>query len=141
MGWIQESQKKIIRRKLEAMPDKVSIVYFTQEVECAFCRETHEMLLEVAALSDKLELQVFDFRQQKAEAEKYGIDKIPAIVIRNRKDPGIRFYGVPAGYEFSTFLEDLVMVSRGDSGLSAPSRAALKALAAPVHLQVFVTPT
>lgn len=141
MGWIQESQKRIIRRKLEAMKEKVSIVYFTQEVECAFCRETHEMLEEVAALGDRLELRVFDFQREKAEAEKYGIDKIPAIVIRNGKDPGIRFYGVPAGYEFSTFLEDLVMVSRGDSGLSEPSRAALKGLAAPVHLQVFVTPT
>lgn len=141
MGMFQESQQKIIRRKLEGMAEKVSIVYFTQEVECAFCRETHELLREVAALGDKLELQVFDFQREKAEAEKYGIDKIPAIVIRNGRDPGIRFYGVPAGYEFSTFLEDLVMVSRGDSGLSPQSREALRTVAAPVHLQVFVTPT
>lgn len=141
MGLFEESQQKIIRRKLEAMKEKVSIVYFTQEVECAFCRETHAMLREVAALSDKLALEIFDFREHKAEADRYGIDKIPAIVVRNGKDPGIRFYGIPAGYEFSTFLEDLVMVSRGDSGLSQPSREALKAVAAPVHLQVFVTPT
>jgi glutaredoxin-like protein len=123
------------------MKDEVSIVYFTQEVECAYCRETREMLQEVSELSDKLRLQVFDFQADKAEAEKYKVDKIPGIVIRNQKDYGIRFYGVPAGYEFSTFLDDLIMVSQGNSGLSGRTREVLKAVSEPVHIQVFVTPT
>ena len=141
MGLIQESHKSLIRKKLGAMKDEVSIVYFTQEMECAHCMETHQMLEEVSALSDKLALQVFDFQGDKAEAERYSIDKIPAIVIKHRKDYGIRFYGVPAGYEFASFLEDLIMVSQGDSGLSPRAKETLGSLAGPVHIQVFVTPT
>ena len=141
MGLIQESHKKVIRKKLNDLKEQVSIVYFTQEMECAFCRETREMLEEVTALSDKLRLQVYDFQRDKGEAEKYRIDKIPATVIQNGKDYGIRFYGVPAGYEFATLLEDFMMVSHGDSGLSRQSREALKLIQAPAHIQVFVTPT
>ncbi len=141
MGLFKESDKKIIRSKLGTMKDAVSITYFTQEIECAYCRETHDMLKEVSELGDKLRLEVFDFQRDKTEAEKYKIDKIPAIVVQNQKDYGIRFYGVPAGYEFSTFLEDLIMVSQGNSGLSHPAREVLKTVAQPVHIQVFVTPT
>jgi len=50
-------------------------------------------------------------------AEKYGIDKIPAIAILRGgdepKDYGIRFYGIPSGYEFTSLIEDIMMVSSG----------------------------
>jgi glutaredoxin-like protein len=57
------------------------------------------------------------------------------------KDYGIRYYGIPAGYEFSTLINDIMMVSRGESGLSAETKAYLAGLTQPLHLQVFVTPT
>jgi len=38
-------------------------------------------------------------------------------------------------------LEDIVDVSRGESGLSEASKKALAGLTKPVHIQVFVTPT
>jgi len=57
------------------------------------------------------------------------------------KDYGIRMYGLPSGYEFGTLVEAILDVSRGDSGLSDETRAGLKDLARPVHVQVFSTPT
>jgi alkyl hydroperoxide reductase subunit AhpF len=62
-------------------------------------------------------------------------------VVRNGKDYGIRYYGLPAGYEFSTVLDAILDVSKGDSGLEAESKEKLAHLAQPVHLEVFVTPT
>jgi len=56
-------------------------------------------------------------------------------------DYGIRFYGLPSGYEFSSLIGIVLDVSRGDSGLNPQSRAALHELAAPLHIQVFSTPT
>ena len=53
----------------------------------------------------------------------------------------VRFFGLPSGYEFTTLLEDVVDVSRGRTHLSAATRAAAAELPAPLHLQVFVTPT
>jgi alkyl hydroperoxide reductase subunit AhpF len=71
----------------------------------------------------------------------HGIDKIPATVIRDGKDHGIRFYGIPAGYEFSTILDTILDISKGDSRLKAESREKLAAITEPLQLEVFVTPT
>jgi len=57
------------------------------------------------------------------------------------KDHGIRYYGVPAGYEFAGFLEDLIMSRTATPACRSRSRGRLKALEHPLHLQVFVTPT
>ena len=80
-----------------------------------------------------------------AEARLYGIDKVPAVVVlggeSGRRDFGIRFFGSPAGYEFATLIEDTQMASRGITDLAEETIEALSHLTAPLHLQVFVTPT
>ena len=138
---IPDRDKPKVREKLSRMDKPVTIVYFTQEDECLYCRETHELLEDLAALSERIKLEVYDFVADADKAREYGVTKIPAMVMLGDKDHGIRYFGVPAGYEFAGLLEDLVMVSNRDSGLSKTSRARLKALNQPLHLQVFVTPT
>jgi glutaredoxin-like protein len=82
-----------------------------------------------------------DFSLDKEVVERYEVDKIPAIAVEGEKDYGVRFYGVSAGYEFSSFIEAIKSVSAGDSGLAPKTREALAGLKDPLHLQVFVTPT
>ena len=72
---------------------EVVLKFFTQEMECRFCKETHGLLEELSALSDKIKLEVYDFVKDKAEAEKYGVDKIPATVVMDESDHGIKIYG------------------------------------------------
>jgi glutaredoxin-like protein len=141
MALIQDREKAKVREILGRMDRPVRLVNFTQELECQYCRETRLLLEEVAALSDKLTLEVHDFLVEKAKAEGYKVDKIPATLVLGEKDNGIRYYGIPAGYEFASLLEDIVMVSQGDSGLSKASRGKLAGLKDPLHLQVYVTPT
>jgi alkyl hydroperoxide reductase subunit AhpF len=105
------------------------------------CAETRALVEEVAGLSDKLSVEVHDFLDDKAVAAQYKVDKIPAIALVGAKDYGIRFYGIPSGYEFSSLMDDIVTVSKGESGLSAATKAAVARLAKPVHIQVYVTPT
>jgi len=119
----------------------VKLVMFTQEFECDFCAETRQLAEEVATTSDLVQAEVYDFVADKAVAESCGVDKIPAIVIVGEKDYGVRFYGIPSGYEFTTLIEGVINVSRGESGLSEATVAALASIHTPVHLQVFVTPT
>ena len=57
------------------------------------------------------------------------------------QDHGIRFFGIPSGYEFMSLLDAIVLVSGGDSGLAPASRTMLAELRSPLNLQVFVTPT
>jgi glutaredoxin-like protein len=140
---ISDKDKRAVGDRLAKLTGPVKLVMFTQEMECTYCKETRELVEEVAALSDKITVKVKDFVGEAAEAKKLGVDKIPAVAVfgEGDKDYGIRFYGIPAGYEFMSLLESIEIVSKGESGLSANGRERLKGLAKPVHLQVFVTPT
>ena len=140
---LREEDKKEIRNRLEPMTNPVKFVYFTQHVAgvCQYCAETKQLLSEVTELSDKLELEVLNFMEDKDRAEAYGIDKIPATVIEGDKDYGIRFYGIPTGYEFVTILEDILQISSRKSNLPDHLKKELTKIVKPVHIQVFVTPT
>lgn len=134
-----------IRQEFAHLAAPVKLLVFTQSFECQHCQETRQLVEEVAALSDQLSVQVYDLVADQEVAAQYNIDKIPAVALvrggEQERDYGIRFYGIPSGYEFTTLIQDIVMVSRGDSGLKQQTTAQLAKLAEPVHLQVFVTPT
>jgi glutaredoxin-like protein len=142
MSLIPDDHKEHIRSQLaESLVNPVRILMFTQEMECRFCAETKQLLMELAALSDKIQVEVHDYVADSALANQYGIDKIPAVVIMREKDYGIRFYGLPFGYEFQTFLNGLTGVSKGTSNLSEEIRQTLLEIKTPVNIKVFVTLT
>ena len=145
MSLLNDDVRQQVRDEFAKLTNPVKLVMFTQEVECQFCSETRELVEEVAALSDKLSVEVYNQVTDKEIAEQYDIDKIPAVAIvadgEDAKDYGIRLYGIPSGYEFSTLIADITMVSSRESGLDASTKQYLHDLESPLHLQVFVTPT
>lgn len=141
MAILKKRDKKAVEKEFERLSEPVKLIYFTQEMECQFCEQTHELLEEVAELSDKLSLEVYDFVKDKDKALQYRVDKIPATIIEGKKDHGIRFYGVPSGYEFSTLLGSIIEVSNQESGLSDKTKSLIQNINTPIHIQVFVTPT
>ncbi len=148
MSLLNETIIQQVREEFENLDRPVKLILFTRNTECQFCPETRELVEGVAALADQVSLEIYDFDQDKEQVEAYQIDKVPAVAViadedgdAPAKDYGIRFYGIPSGYEFSTLIADIVMVSRRISGLSEETRAQLKEMTTPLHLQVFVTPT
>jgi glutaredoxin-like protein len=135
-----ENQQRI-RERLKNMENPVKLVHFTQALRCEACVPTRELLQELVQLSDKLSLEIFNFQLDKRKVAQSRIDKVPATLVEGAKGNGIRLYGLPAGYEFAVLLEDILAVSRGNSGLSPESVKRLRALTEPLHLEVFVTPT
>jgi len=130
-----------VKAMLADLQNPVTFKVFTQEFECQYCRETRELVEEVAALSDKLSVEVYDFVGDKAVGDALRIDKIPAVAIVGAKDYGVRLYGIPSGYEFGALIEDIRLVSSGDSGLAPGTREAVARLNKPIRIQVFTTPT
>ncbi|RME52897.1 MAG: glutaredoxin [Caldilineae bacterium] len=145
MALLSEKDQQYLRDEFAQLPRPVKLVMFTQERECQYCSETRQIVEELSSLSDKITAEIVTFDPEGPEAQEYGIDKIPAIVILADGDEpvdyGIRYFGIPSGYEFSSLIEDIMMVSKGDSGLSEAGKEQLRAISTPVHLQVFVTPT
>jgi len=141
VGLISDDDALEIRERLKSMVHPVKLVHFTQELNLEYGREAKQLLSELLALTDKLSLEVYNFLLDKEKVAEYDVDKVPATAVRNGKDYGIRFYGLPAGYEFATLLDAILSVSQGDSGLKGENKEKLANVTQPVHLQVFVTPT
>jgi len=142
MSLLSEDQKKQVKARLsQNLLNPITLTVFTQEYECDYCKENRELAQDIASSSDKIKVEVFDLMKDKEKAAQLGVDKVPATVIRNDKGTLVKFYGVPAGYEFSTFLTDIILLSRGETELSAETKRTLASVKAPVHIQVFVTPT
>jgi alkyl hydroperoxide reductase subunit AhpF len=110
--------------------------------ECPTCPQAQELVQEVTALSPKLHLELIDFYTQTEVAQARGVERVPCItlMVEGQPAPQLRFYGIPAGYEFTTLLEGIISLSREVSPLRVPTRKVLRKLDQDVRLQVFVTP-
>jgi glutaredoxin-like protein len=138
----QETQNQV-RHLLAGVKSPVTLRMFSQEFECGYCKETRQILEEIADLSDLVTVEVSDLVADKALADSLGVDKIPAVAVLGEggQDYGIRFYGIPSGYEFTSLLEAIILVGTGAVGITDATRDFLDSLEEPLHLQVFVTPT
>lgn len=135
-----------INEAFAEVQEPVQVLFFGSQDNCEYCNETKQLLEEVTALNDKLELSVYDLQEHAEVARQFNVTNAPGIVIAAKdraevKNLGIQFSGIPSGHEFSTLINDIVIVSRRDSGLNEKTREFLRNLTQPLHLQVFVTPT
>jgi len=130
----------------EQVKEPVSILFFGKKTDCDYCDDTLHLIEEVVSVSDKLSLSIYDIYDNPAIAKQYNIDKTPGIVIAGLDgeqilDYGIRYAGIPSGHEFSSLINEIILVSGRDSNLSKETREYLSTINQPVLLQVFVTPT
>ena len=134
-----------VKEVFDGLKEPVQLLVFGSE-QCDYCSETSQLVEEVAAIHDSIGVNFYDLQNDAEMAAKFNVDKTPAIVIAAKNgdevvDYGIQYSGIPSGHEFSTLINDIVLVSGRDSGLDDKTRAMLKNLDKPLHMQVFVTPT
>lgn len=141
MALLDARTREEVRRLLAELKNPVRLLVFIQNLDCMYCQETQQLIEEIASLSDRISMEVYNRVTDREVAERYGIDKTPAVVIEGDRDYGIRYFGIPSGYEFGSLIEDIRMVGERDSGLSPSTRQRLARIQTPVHIQVFVTPT
>jgi len=149
MAFISEKDRNYLKDIFaKELSNDVRLLFFTQKsgliipgVECEFCRETGDLLKELSETSNKIKLEVYDFMTDEADVKKYNIKRIPAIVIAGEEDYGIRFYGIPSGYEFSSLIETIIDVSKKETKLSKDVKERLAKINKEINIQVFVTPT
>jgi alkyl hydroperoxide reductase subunit AhpF len=124
----------------------VHLMFFGSKYDCPYCDDTRQLVEEVAAISNLLSVAIYDMEADADLAAKYNVDKAPGLVIAAKEgeqvtDFGVRLSGIPSGHEFTSLIQDILLVSNRDSGLNPQTRAFLKGLDKPILLQVFVTPT
>src|SRR5213594_4566347 len=131
-----------VRKEFERIAGPVKLVVFSQELMAPeLCQQNEQLVREVAELSDQITVEVLNLAIDRERAEAYRVDQVPAIVVEGSRDWGIRFYGIPLGYEFSNLVDSIIVASTGEPALAEETLASLRALASDVEIKVFSTPT
>jgi len=147
MGLISASDQQRLREVFAEMPRPVRLLFFTQTLGCETCLPTKQILDELPGLSEKISIDEVNFVLEPDKAKQYGIDRVPAIAIVGQNETGeerdsnIRFLGAPAGYEFMSLIQAVLLVGGRPSILSEESLKRVAAVATPTTMHVFTTPT
>ena len=141
MGFLTAQDEQAVKKEFERLGGPVKLIVFASELGPESNGQTVALVKEVAALSDKLSVSVLNPFIDREQAQAYDVEVSPVVVVEGAEDYGIRFLGMPAGYEFSNLIDAIIAVSTGDAGLSAETKSALAALTEDVRIKVFATPT
>ena len=146
MALISSADQERLRESFAEMQRPVRLLFFTQTLGCETCVQTRRILDELPPLSDRITIDEVNFVLEADRAKEYGIDRVPAVAVAFEdpagaiKDSRIRFLGAPAGYEFISLVQAILLVGGSESVLSADNRVRVAAVAQPVTIQVFTTP-
>ena len=131
-----------LRASFGEMTSPVRLLFFTQALDCDTCLQTRQILDELPALSDKITVEEVNVVLEKDKAAQYGIDRVPAIALAGAdSDSRIRFLGAPAGYEFVSLVQAVLLVGGRASSLTAENLARVAAVDKAMRIKVFTTPT
>jgi alkyl hydroperoxide reductase subunit AhpF len=99
-----------------------------------FAAETERVARELSELCELVTVRV--------EQEPDGFERYPGVaVLRDGRDAGVRYYGLPWGYELGSLVGAALEAGRSESSLSQETLDRLSALERDVAIDVFVTPT
>src|SRR5262245_26015018 len=141
MAFLTAQDEQAVKQEFGRLGGPVKLTVFASELGPETNRETIALVKEVAALDDRLSVAVLNPHLDRAEAEAYHVDASPVVVVEGAQDYGIRFLGLPAGYEFSNLIDSIIAASTGQPGLSDETKTALGSLGEDVVIKVFTTPT
>ena len=142
MALFDEKITKQLTEFIGDLPQKLTIEYFKQK-DCASCEDTQKFVSEIAAMHPNISVNINDLDESAEAFQKFNIERTPAIamVSEDGADHGIRFFGIPAGYEINSFVASIREVGGMDEPLPDDIIKRIKAIDKDVHIQVFVTPT
>ena len=141
MAFLSAKDEQAVTKEFERIAGPVKLTVFASELGPDSNAQTIALVKEVAALDDRLSVEVLNPHIEREQAQAYGIEVTPSVVVEGARDYGIRFFGIPAGYEFSNLIDSIIAASSGEAGLSEESVSALAGLTSDVVIKVFATPT
>ena len=128
-----------LKQTFSQMPNQISLYLFVERGrDDAIVQACRKILGAFRDLTPKITVQGYYLDHQLAV--KGGVNSSPTVLI----DPehyNIRWLGAPMGEEGRSFLEAMILIGTGKSGLSEQSCAVLKRLEDARQIKVFVSPT
>jgi alkyl hydroperoxide reductase subunit AhpF len=113
-------------------PEETPLAGAARDID--FGAQTERVVRGLAELSENVSVRV--------EEEPPGFERYPAVSVQPEgRDAGIRYYGLPWGYELGSLIGAVLEAGRPESSLRRESLERLAALDRELAIDVFVTPT
>lgn len=128
-------------QRLAHLAAPVRLVFFSQTFGCDDCLPARHAVDRVAGASKHVSVDEVNLVLDRDRVAAFGVDRAPAVAVVGARDLGIRYYGVPAGYELASLVEAVHLAGSGELDLAAETRTQLAALERAIDIKVFVTPT
>ena len=130
-----------IAARLAAVVTPVRLVVITQTFGCDTCYEARQTADQIASLSERISVEEHNLVLDKNEVVEYQIDRVPAIAVVSEEDVGLRYYGVPTGFEVESLVSAIEIVAGIAPTVNVATQSALDELDRDLRICVFVTPT
>ena len=145
MALLSAADQEALRDAFGAMTRPVTILFFTQAIGCETCAETRQILNELTEVTTQVTIEEVNLVLEGERAASYGIDRALGLVLLagdEKADTRIRMLGAPAGYDFMSLVDAILLVAGASpQRLSAATEARLAGVTEPISVQVFVAPT
>lgn len=136
--FLPRDSREHLEKLFQDLKAPVRFEVFTQAgVNDPYNRAMTRFVIDLTRLSDRLKAEFFPIPGD--QAGKRAVERSPTLLIAP-DTYRIRYTGTPLGEEARTFIEAILLVSAGRSGLSAVSRDLLSGLEEERRVRVFVNP-
>ena len=113
MSILSDRDRTAVREALAKLAGPVKLVVFGSALGSETSAETERLVREVAECTDQVTVEILNLHIDRDRAAAYGVERVPAIVVEGARDYGIRFFGIPMGYEFSNLIDSMLAASSG----------------------------
>ncbi|NPA85026.1 MAG: glutaredoxin [Crenarchaeota archaeon] len=141
MEWDAQARAGL-REALADMKRPVKALAFVEE-GCELCDATVEILKVMKEESPVVDgKHLFDYEvywrgKDDEMFDKYKVDRVPSVLLL---DGYIRYTGIPGGEEIKGFVETVIRISEGESGLEQSTKEGLRKLEGCYYIENVVTP-
>jgi len=124
------------------LENEVEIIYInSRDPICQYCPVIKQLYREITSLTDKIKFIELFLEDDHDIIEKLGVKNAPATILRGLNKGWIKFYGIPAGNEFPSFIDAIVMISTGEDGLPDYVKGEITRIDKSINIKTFVTPS
>jgi len=135
----EEAFLRQLRQTFERLPNDIPLYLFVARADDdVFAQACRQIVRAFRELTSKITIKEYSLDHELAA--KWGVDSSPTLLL----DPeryNIRWLGAPMGEEARSFMEAMVLLGTGKSGMSDQSQTVVQRIDAPRHIQIFTSPT
>lgn len=143
MAILSAEDRDYLKNEFSKITEDVNIAFFAtnEQDKCEHCDNIRAIIAEIDDLSKHLKFNMYDIEKDAELAAKYRVKMAPALVFTQNETGNIKYYGVPSGYEFSSFIDDIMDIGTKSNDLDDEVKKGVSEIQDDVHIMVFVTPT